>query len=93
VIYTKQFYILFFTDFSVSFFAYLSLLIVTSQLNTIFDDANYRYIIFSAILGGSVALQPVIGYLFDFFQSLRIMNFINIAAMSSIAFAVSALGV
>ena len=58
VLYTKQFYLLFVTDMCVSFFAFLTLIISVSQLNSplLFKDGQTRFMIFSAIIGGSVAI-------------------------------------
>jgi len=95
VLYTKQFYLLFFTDMCVSFFAFLTLIISVSQLNspTLFKDGQTRYMIFSAIIGGSVAAQPLIGWLFDSVKSIRVMSLANILTLICTGVCTSVFGV
>ena len=48
--------------------------------------------IFSAIIGGSVAIQPIVGWAFDSVKSIRLMNFVNILVMIGLSISVAILG-
>jgi hypothetical protein len=94
VLYTKQFYVLWVTDMIVAFATFICLIIVTTQINSqsLFEDGQVRYMFFAAIIGGSVALQPIIGWFYDQVASIRVMNFVNILIMFCLATSVAIFG-
>ena len=83
MLYTKQFYVLFVTDMCVSFYTFLTLIISLSQFSSpaLFPDGKSRYLLLSAILSGSIIIQPTVGLLFDSVNSIRVMGFGSILAM------------